>query len=103
MDWLAAQPGVRNVFYPRLSQREVYDSYRRPQGGYGGLFSISLEEGLSPTAFYDALDVYKGPSLGTNYTLACPYTLLVRACARAVRAGGGTVVRLANQTHRALI
>ena len=37
-----------------------------------------LQEGRSPTAFYDALDVYKGPSLGTNYTLACPYTLLVR-------------------------
>ena len=54
-------------------------------GGYGGLFSVSLASGLSPTAFYDALDVYKGPSLGTNYTLACPYTLLVRAC---VCAGG---------------
>lgn len=79
VDWLAAQPGVRAVFYPRLTQRPIYDAYKRPEGGYGGLFSVSLEEGLSPTAFYDALDVYKGPSLGTNYTLACPYTLLVRA------------------------
>jgi cystathionine gamma-synthase len=26
--------------------------------------------------FYDALRVSKGPSLGTNFTLACPYTLL---------------------------
>jgi cystathionine gamma-synthase len=26
--------------------------------------------------FYDTLDVYKGPSLGTNFTLACPYTLI---------------------------
>ena len=26
--------------------------------------------------FYDALDVAKGPSLGTNFTLVCPYTLL---------------------------
>ena len=26
--------------------------------------------------FYDALGVNKGPSLGTNFTLACPYTLL---------------------------
>jgi cystathionine gamma-synthase len=27
-------------------------------------------------SFYDALEVNKGPSLGTNYTLVCPYTLL---------------------------
>ena len=26
--------------------------------------------------FFDALAVAKGPSLGTNFTLACPYTLL---------------------------
>ena len=26
--------------------------------------------------FYDNLRVCKGPSLGTNYTLACPYTQL---------------------------
>ena len=26
--------------------------------------------------FYDALRVCKGPSLGTNFTLVCPYTLL---------------------------
>jgi cystathionine gamma-synthase len=25
---------------------------------------------------YDALRVTKGPSLGTDFTLACPYTLL---------------------------
>ena len=27
-------------------------------------------------AFHDALDVAKGPSLGTNFTLCCAYTLL---------------------------
>ena len=26
--------------------------------------------------FYDNLAIYKGPSLGTNFTLACPYTIL---------------------------
>jgi hypothetical protein len=82
VDWLAQQPGVRQVFYPKLTQPGIYDAYKRPEGGYGGLFSVSLDEGLSPMAFYDALDVYKGPSLGTNYTLACPYTLLV--CMRTV-------------------
>jgi cystathionine gamma-synthase len=28
------------------------------------------------SAFFDALPCYKGPSLGTNLTLACPYTIL---------------------------
>jgi cystathionine gamma-synthase len=28
------------------------------------------------TGFYDRLGVAKGPSLGTNFTLACPYTIL---------------------------
>jgi len=26
--------------------------------------------------FFDALSCDKGPSLGTNFTLACPYTIL---------------------------
>ena len=77
VEWLEVQPGVRAVYYPRLTQRRIYDMVRRPEGGYGGLFSLTLEEGLSPMAFYDALDVFKGPSLGTNFTLACPYTILV--------------------------
>ena len=31
---------------------------------------------MSATAFFDRLRISKGPSLGTNYSLACPYTLL---------------------------
>ena len=27
-------------------------------------------------AVYDALEVCKGPNLGTNFTLCCPYTIL---------------------------
>jgi cystathionine gamma-synthase len=27
-------------------------------------------------AVYDAMEFCKGPSLGTNFTLVCPYTLL---------------------------
>ena len=34
-------------------------------------WTLSLE-----AAFFDALEVQKGPSLGTNFTLACPYTVL---------------------------
>jgi len=45
-------------------------------GGYGGLISITLKNPKKAPAFYDALQVSKGPSLGTEFTLACPYTLL---------------------------
>jgi len=46
-------------------------------GGYGGLCSLLLKDPAACTeAFYDRLRVSKGPSLGTDFTLACPYTLL---------------------------
>lgn len=47
------------------------------QAGFGCLVSFDLKEDLvNVEAFYDALAVNKGPSLGTNFTLASPYTLL---------------------------
>ena len=52
----------------------LYEKYKT--GGYGGIISIVLPNEKQAIKFYDALEVNKGPSLGTNYTLACPYTLL---------------------------
>jgi cystathionine gamma-synthase len=50
---------------------------RREDGGYGALFSMELTGGeLAAAAFYDSLTISKGPSLGTDFSLACPYTLL---------------------------
>ena len=37
---------------------------------------MTLKEGVCERTFYDSLSICKGPSLGTNFTLACPYTLL---------------------------
>ncbi|KAG8984476.1 hypothetical protein FRB90_005307, partial [Tulasnella sp. 427] len=31
-------------------------------------------------AFYDNLGCEKGPTWGTNFTLACPYTILAHYC-----------------------
>jgi cystathionine gamma-synthase len=73
---LRDHPAVAQVYYPEFSARAAYDAVRRPQGGYGGLFSIVLKDAPATPRFYDALRVCKGPSLGTNYTLACPFTLL---------------------------
>jgi cystathionine gamma-synthase len=75
--FLSDHPRVDRVYYPGLSPTEPYDAFRRPEGGYSGLLSIDLADAESRAPkFYDALEVCKGPNLGTNYTLACPYTLL---------------------------
>jgi hypothetical protein len=61
---------VRQVFYPKISPtREHYDRCRNEHGGYGGLLSVLFREDTEAIKFFDALQTYKGPSLGTNFTL----------------------------------
>ncbi|HUF63325.1 MAG TPA: PLP-dependent transferase [Verrucomicrobiales bacterium] len=74
---LERRPQVAALYHPSLRCPEAYARLRRPGRGGGGLFSMILNEGaLRAPRFYDALAVNKGPSLGTDYTLCCPYTLL---------------------------
>mmetsp|Transcript_16983 Transcript_16983/g.25221 ORF Transcript_16983/g.25221 Transcript_16983/m.25221 type:complete len:689 (-) Transcript_16983:104-2170(-) len=80
-DWLMTLDDVRNVYYPKFTQANQYNSLRNKnlqnhKSGYGGLMSIVLEEHMCDRSFYDGLNLAKGPSLGTNFTLVCPYTLL---------------------------
>lgn len=94
---------VKGVYYPKFETRAHYDACRRKkalpyprdtpssagttvdasiatreqhEGGFGGLFSVIFTTLAASQAFYDALSCAKGPSLGTNFTLASPYTLL---------------------------
>jgi cystathionine gamma-synthase len=67
---------VEAIYYPKYITNDIYEKFRRPNGGYGGLFSLILKSPKHAPIFYDALDCAKGPSLGTNFTLVCPYTLL---------------------------
>lgn len=74
---LKQHPLVKEVFYPKYTMKDAYDEVLRPGGGYGSLFSMTFHDGARHApAFYDALGVSKGPSLGNNFTLVCPYTLL---------------------------
>ncbi|KAK7402521.1 hypothetical protein QQX98_011729 [Neonectria punicea] len=67
---------VSQVFYPKVNPtRDIYDHYRRAGRGYGYLLSARFETPEAAIAFHDALNVAKGPSLGTNFTLCCAYTL----------------------------
>lgn len=68
---------VKQVYYPKNSESKAnYDSCRRPDGGYGGLLSATFYTIEEASGFFDALATAKGPSLGTNFTLCSPYTLL---------------------------
>ncbi|PHH92612.1 hypothetical protein CDD83_6539 [Cordyceps sp. RAO-2017] len=74
---LRRHSAVEAVFYPEGGPTQhLYDRFRRARGGYGYLLSIRFVKPAAAIAFHDALDVAKGPSLGTNFTLCCPYTLL---------------------------
>ena len=72
---LRQHSAVAQVFHPGSCER--FAMLRRAGGGHGCLLSFELKGGLSKAArVYDALEVCKGPSLGTAFTLACPYVLL---------------------------
>ncbi|KIW43304.1 uncharacterized protein PV06_04418 [Exophiala oligosperma] len=77
VDLLRSCPFVKQVYYPKFSPtRANYDACRAPNGGYGGLLSVTFQEYEQAIAFFDTLECQKGPSLGTNFTLACPFTIL---------------------------
>ncbi|GEQ67071.1 hypothetical protein JCM33374_g734 [Metschnikowia sp. JCM 33374] len=77
VDLLNSSPLVSKVYYPSLSEsKKYYDEIKTPGGGYGGLLSLVLREPKRDHAFFDSLKLHKGPSLGTNFTLACPYAIL---------------------------
>ena len=75
---------IKEIYYPKYMTPENYIDCMRPPStipsiaspGFGGLFSLTFTSILASSTFFDALKCYKGPSLGTNFTLACPYTIL---------------------------
>ena len=75
-------PAAKAVYYPKWVTPHNYDKcrVRGPNGeftgGYGGLFSVTFASLDASKAFFDTLPCMKGPSLGTNFTLASPYTIL---------------------------
>ncbi|KAF5549743.1 cystathionine gamma-synthase [Fusarium phyllophilum] len=74
---LRTHPLVKSIYYPKYNDsRSHYEKVRLPDGGYGGLLSVVFQQKEHAQAFFDALPLAKGPSLGTNFTLASPYVLL---------------------------
>lgn len=76
-DVLRDHPLVKAIYYPKHNtSRSIYDTFRLPGAGYGGLLSVVFHEENRAKAFFDSLDTAKGPSLGTNFTLCSPYVIL---------------------------
>ena len=75
-EMLKEHAAVEQIWYPKYRNKENYDAIRRKTGGYGGLMSFTLRNEKKASRVYDALAWNKGPSLGTEFSLACPYTLL---------------------------
>ena len=80
-----AKAAIKQVWYPNIITAENYEHCRISKasasedgiaGGWGGLFSLTFMSKKASEVFFDALPCYKGPSLGTNFTLACPFTIL---------------------------
>jgi cystathionine beta-lyase/cystathionine gamma-synthase len=77
---LAGHPGVGRLFFNGLPWHPGHATARKILSGPGSVLSFTLAndsmEGLR--AFYDSPlpHVLKAPSLGSNRTLLCPYTLL---------------------------
>ena len=74
---LADHPAVGEVFYPSMTTAKEYSLAARQGAGHGCLLSfVPRNPSVTSPRIYDALEFSKGPSLGTNFSLACPYTIL---------------------------
>lgn len=82
---------IKDVFCPHYVTKELYDVCRcgsvpqlrtssslphSKEGGFSILFSITPISPLASSTVYYNLHIAKGPSIGAEFTLACPYTIL---------------------------
>lgn len=79
-NFFKSHPSVESVNYPTMvATAPLYEQYRRPEGGYGFLLAVIFREPASAVVFYDNLDVWKGPTVGTNFSISIPYSALAHA------------------------
>lgn len=71
-DFLSRHPAVKKVHYAGYSSH--FEAVAKSVGAGGAMISIELNGDIEPV--YDALEVMKGPSFGTRFTLVCPFMYL---------------------------
>lgn len=70
---LSLHPLVDRVYHPSLEHLTSDAANAR----HGGLMSVVLKNpSVTTPIVFDHLEICKGPNLGTNFTLCCPYTIL---------------------------
>ncbi len=75
--FLASHPAIERVWYPGLDPAPVYEQLRKPQGGYGAVISFLPHHAAKNTPrIFENLRLSHGISLGTKYSLVCPYVQL---------------------------
>jgi cystathionine gamma-synthase len=92
--WLAAQPGVRKVYYPGLPGHPGHDVAKRQQSGFGAIITIELEGGAEAVKrFVDGMQFFSlAESLGGVESLvAHPASMTHAAMAPEARAAAGLV------------
>ena len=79
-NFLAEHSAVDFVYHPSLSTNSSYAEAKKLLKGNGGLVSFTLKDESENALkkFYDRefSSIIKAPSIGSNLTLICPYTLL---------------------------
>lgn len=71
-DHLNSHPAIKRVHYAGYS--EHFEEVAKTADSGGAVIAIELHGAFE--AFYDALNTMKGPSFGTDFTLACPFMYL---------------------------
>ena len=75
--FLASQSAIEQVWYPGLDPSPVYEQLRKPDGGYGAVVSFLPRNAAKNTPhIFGKLRLSHGISLGTKYSLVCPYVQL---------------------------
>jgi cystathionine beta-lyase/cystathionine gamma-synthase len=79
-EFLAGHRGVERVFFNSLPSHRSFSTAQRLLRGPGSVISFTLVQATWERlrAFYDSelRGIVKAPSLGSDVTLLCPYTLL---------------------------
>ena len=72
---LEKHPAVKRVLHPKDCKN--FQALKKPGAGDGCLLSFELHASeRNAQRVFDALQICKGPSLGTSFSLVCPYTQL---------------------------
>lgn len=88
LSFLQSQSSIEAVLHPSVGPTSAtYTTLLRrdsghSKGSYGNAMSIIFRRPEQAERFYNAVDVCKGASFGTNFTLAIPYAQLALSSAK---------------------